>query len=107
MPESSTNTNHEIPFNPNRDRVLARLWDIANLEPERTRNSMSAQIKALSMIVAIEGLIPDRRAVSAQKQPAQPQDRSSFYTAEYLRNQQNGRSVESQPPAVQRETAGS
>jgi hypothetical protein len=52
-----------------RERVLARLWDIANLDPEMTRNSMSAQIKALSMIVAIEGLIPsgtnDRRVGSA------------------------------------------
>ena len=42
-----------------RERVLARLWEIADLDPEMTRNSASAQIKALSMIVAIEGLIPD------------------------------------------------
>ena len=33
-----------------------------------TRNGMSAQVKALSMIIAIEGLIPDRRAVSAPEQ---------------------------------------
>ena len=49
-----------------REQVLARLWQIANLSPEATRNSASAQMKALSMIVAIEGLIPsgshDRRA---------------------------------------------
>ena len=50
-------------FNVGRDKVLARLWEIANLAPEMTRNSMSSQVKALSMIVAIEGLIPDRRAV--------------------------------------------
>jgi hypothetical protein len=53
-----------------REQVLARLWQIANLSPEATRNSASAQMKALSMIVAIEGLIPsgsnDRRASSAQ-----------------------------------------
>jgi hypothetical protein len=59
-----------------RERVLARLWDIANLGPEMTRNSMSAQIKALSMIVAIEGLIPsgtnNRRAASTQSKPAPP-----------------------------------
>ncbi len=45
-------------LNLSRERVLARLWEIANLDPEMTRNSASAQIKALSMIVAIEGLIP-------------------------------------------------
>jgi hypothetical protein len=37
-----------------------------------TRNSASAQIKALSMIIAIDGLIPDRRAVSAQNKSAPP-----------------------------------
>jgi hypothetical protein len=45
-------------LNLGRERVLARLWEIADLDPDMTRNSMSAQIKALSMIVAIEGLIP-------------------------------------------------
>jgi hypothetical protein len=56
--------------NQTREQVLARLWQIANLSPEITRNSASAQMKALSMIVAIEGLIPsgsnDRRPPSAQ-----------------------------------------
>jgi hypothetical protein len=59
-----------------RERVLARLWEIADLDPDMTRNSMSAQMKALSMIVAIEGLIPnrndDRRAGSAQNKSAPP-----------------------------------
>src|ERR1700761_4257465 len=52
-----------------REQVLARLWQIANLSPEETRNSASAQMKALSMIVAIEGLIPgtnNRRPSAAQ-----------------------------------------
>lgn len=52
-------------LNQSREQVLARLWQIANLDPEMTRNSASAQIKALSMIVAIEGLISDRRAGSS------------------------------------------
>jgi hypothetical protein len=43
-----------------REQVLARLWELANLSHEMTRNSISGQIKAMSMIVAIEGLIPDR-----------------------------------------------
>jgi hypothetical protein len=59
-------------LNQSREQVLARLWQIANLDPEMTRNSASAQIKALSMIVAIEGLISDRRAGSSEKKPASP-----------------------------------
>jgi hypothetical protein len=59
--------------NQSRERVLARLWEIADLDPEMTRNSASAQMKALAMIVAIEGVIPDRRAVSAQNKFAGPQ----------------------------------
>jgi hypothetical protein len=93
-------------FNVSRDQVLARLWDIANLEPERTRNSMSAQVKAISMIVAIEGLIPDRRAVSVQNQPAPPPVNPPFYVAEWLRTQQNGENVDPEPsPAPEREEA--
>ncbi len=45
-----------------RERVLDRLWEIANLSAEMTRGSINGQVKALSMIIAIEGLIPDRRA---------------------------------------------
>jgi hypothetical protein len=32
-----------------------------------TRNSMTGQVKAISMIIAMENFIPDRRAASAQK----------------------------------------
>jgi hypothetical protein len=46
--------------NRSREKVLNRLWEIAHLDPEVTRNSAAAQIKALSMIVAIEGLILPR-----------------------------------------------
>jgi hypothetical protein len=89
-------------FHVSRDQVLTRLWDIANMDPERTRSSMSSQVKAISMIVAIEGLIPDRhsarRAGSAQNEPAPPPVPPAFYKAEWLRNQQNGESVDPQPP---------
>ena len=54
-------------LNLGRERVLARLWEIADLDPDMTRNSMSAQMKALSMIVAIEGLIPDRNTRSSRR----------------------------------------
>src|ERR1700677_3279053 len=49
-----------------REQVLNRLWEIANLSPEMTRGSVTGQVKALSMIVAMENFIPDRRAVSAE-----------------------------------------
>jgi hypothetical protein len=97
------------PFNVGRDQVLARLWDIANMEPERTRNSMSSQVKALSMIVAIEGLIPDRHsarpAVSAQNQPASSPVAAQFYKSAWNRNQQDGENVDPQPPLAQEEAA--
>jgi hypothetical protein len=86
-----------------RGQVLARLWEIANLAPEMTRGSASSQVKALSMIVAIEGLIPDRhtdrRAVSAQNQPAPPPVTPPFYVSEWMRTPQDGESVDPQPPA--------
>jgi hypothetical protein len=54
-----------------------------------THGSASAQVKALSMIVAIEGLIPDRRAVSAQNKPAPPPVNPPFYVSEWMRTQQD------------------
>jgi hypothetical protein len=53
-------------LNLSRDQILTRLWELANLSPEATRGIISGQVKALSMIVAIEGLIPGRLS------PAQP-----------------------------------
>jgi hypothetical protein len=87
-------------LNLDRERVLARLWEIADLDPDMTRNSMSAQIKALSMIVAIEGLIPnrndDRRAGSAQNKSAPPPVHPPIDTAAWLREQQ-GKTTGPQP----------
>jgi hypothetical protein len=87
-------------LNLGRERVLARLWEIADLDPDMTRNSMSAQMKALTMIVAIEGLIPDRntnhRAGSAQNKPAPPPVHPPIDTAAWLREQQ-GKTTGSQP----------
>jgi hypothetical protein len=50
-------------LNLDREQVLARLWEIANLSPDMTRGSITGQVKAISMIVAMQNLIPDRRAV--------------------------------------------
>jgi hypothetical protein len=91
-------------FNVSRDQVLTRLWDMANMDPERTRNSLSAQVKAISMIVAIEGLIPDRRAVAAQKQPVPSPDHQGFYKSAWLRAQQEGNSVDPQTPPAPEES---
>ncbi len=56
--------------NLDREQVLARLWEIASLSPEMTRNSITGQVKALTLIIAILGLISDLRAGSAQNKPA-------------------------------------
>ena len=67
-----------------RDRILERLWAIADLGADQTRNNMASQMKALTMIVALEGLMPDRRSAAAQQSvvPAAP---PNIYKAEWLR----------------------
>jgi hypothetical protein len=76
-------------LNLSRDQVLTRLWQLANLSHEVTRGSIAGQIKAISMIVAIEGLIPGRPSPSAT-QPTAPLVKAEIYTAEWLRKQQQG-----------------
>jgi hypothetical protein len=88
-----------------REQVLDRLWELAKLSPEMTRNSITGQVKAISMIVAIEGLIPDRRAGSAENKPAPPLPQADIYRAEWLREQQ-AKTIEPQPePALAQEEA--
>jgi hypothetical protein len=83
-----------------RQQVLDRLWEIANLPAEVTRGSISGQVKAISMIVAIEGLIPDRRAGSKNNQSAPPPSQPDIYPAAWLRRQQ-GETIDPQPgPAL-------
>jgi hypothetical protein len=81
-------------LNLHREQVLARLWEIANLSSEMTRGSITGQVKALSMIIAIEGLIPDRRAASAQSKSA-PAPAPQIYPAAW-RGQQ-ATTIDSQP----------
>ena len=81
-------------LNLGRDQILARLWELANLSPEATRGIIAGQIKALSMIVAIEGLIPsgttnDRRLSPSATQPAAPPVKAHIYSSEWLREQQH------------------
>ncbi len=75
-------------FTASRERVLTRLWEIADMSPEMTRGSITGQVKVLSMIVAIEGLIPDRRAGSVEKQPAPPPAHMPFDIAAWRGNRQ-------------------
>jgi hypothetical protein len=75
-------------LNLDRQRVLDRLWEIAYLSPELTRGSITGQVKALSMIVAIEGLIPDRRAVSSEKKSAPAPAQAQIYASAWRREQQ-------------------
>jgi hypothetical protein len=57
-------------LNPDREQVLKRLWEIANLSPDMTRGSITGQVKAISMIVAMQNFIPDRHGLSAEKKSA-------------------------------------
>ncbi len=57
-------------LNLDREQVLRRLWEIGNLSPEMTRGSITGQVKAISMIVAMENFIPNRLAASSEKKSA-------------------------------------
>jgi hypothetical protein len=89
-----------------REQVLDRLWEIAKLSPEMTRNSITGQVKAISMIVAIEGLIPDRRAGSSENKSAPPLPQADIYRAQWLREQQ-AKTIDPHPdPALAQEEDG-
>jgi hypothetical protein len=75
-------------LNLSRDQVLTRLWELAKLSHEVTRGSIAGQIKALSMIVAIEGLIPGRPSSPSATQPTAPPVEAEIYRAEWLDKQQ-------------------
>jgi hypothetical protein len=87
-------------LNIGRDQILTRLWELATLSHEATRGIIAGQIRALSMIVAIEGLIPDRRFPPPATQPAAPPVKADIYTAEWLRKQQRQAAGEEPRDAV-------
>jgi hypothetical protein len=87
-------------LNIGRDQILTRLWELATLSHEVTRGIIAGQIKALSMIVAIEGLIPDRRSSPSGTQPAAPHITADIYAAEWLRKQQHQATGEDPGDAV-------
>ena len=75
-------------LNFSRDQVLNRLWELATLSHEATRGSIGGQMKALAMIAAIEGLIPDRRLSSPSRNPRPRPSKADIYEAEWLRKQE-------------------
>jgi hypothetical protein len=76
-------------LNLGRDQILARLRELATLSHEATRGIIAGQIKALTMIVAIEGLIPDRRFSPSVTQPAAPPVEPDIYASKWRREQQH------------------
>jgi hypothetical protein len=95
-------------LNPSREQILNRLWELATLSHEATRCTITGQIKALSMIVAIEGLIPDRRPSRSAAQPAAPPAEPDIWSPDWLRERQqqsaseeSGAAAEAQPAAPQ------
>jgi hypothetical protein len=81
-------------LNVGRDQILARLWELAKLSHEVTRGSIAGQVKALAMIVAIEGLNPsatmnDRRLSPSGTHPAVPPVEPHINAPEWRRTQQH------------------
>jgi hypothetical protein len=71
-----------------------------NLGPEITRGSITGQVKALSMIVAMQSLIPDRRAGSLEKKSAPLPSHPGIYAAAWL-GEQERKTIDPQPgPAL-------
>src|SRR5271155_1506937 len=84
-------------LNLDREQVLARLWEIANLSPEMTRGSITGQVKALSIIVAMQNFIPNRLAVSAEKKSAPTHVDAQIYAAAWRRGSQQATNIDPQP----------
>jgi hypothetical protein len=90
--------------NLDREQVLDRLWEIANLSPEMTRGSVTGQVKALSMIIAMQNFIPDRRAVSSEKKSAPALAQPQIYPAAWRRAPEQAATLDPQPsPAPARQ----
>jgi hypothetical protein len=85
-----------------RQKVLDRLWEIAALPAEVTRGSITGQVKAISMIMSIEGLVPDRRAGSSHNQSGPPPSQPQINEDEWLRPQRE-QTIAPQPGPVDEE----
>jgi hypothetical protein len=90
-------------LNLDRERVLDRLWEIADLSPEMTRGSITGQVKALSMIVAMQNFIPDRRSVASEKTSAPAPVHAEIYASAWRRQQTAAIDPQSSPASHQQE----
>ena len=75
-------------LNLGRDQILARLWELASLSHEVTRGSIAGQIKAVTLIIAMEGLLPGRGVSLSQTQPTAPTVEAQIRSAQWLNKQQ-------------------
>ena len=91
-----------------REHVLDRLWEISHLSPETTRGSVTGQVKALSIIVAMENFIPNRHSAAVEKTSA-PAPAPEIYQSAWLRQQkaaaQATRTTCSQPLPLPRKSS--
>jgi hypothetical protein len=91
-------------LNLDREQVLNRLWELANMGPEMTRGSITGQVKALSMIVAMENFIPDRHAAPPETTAPTPPAQPKVYVAAWLaRKQATANEAQPGPVPVQQE----
>ena len=86
-------------LNLDREQVLARLWEIANLSPEMTRGSITGQVKALSMIVAMQNLVPDRPGKSSEKKSSPAPIPAQIYAAAWLNKEEDSTAIPEPEPA--------
>jgi hypothetical protein len=84
-------------LNIGRDQILNRLWELATLSHEATRGTITGQMKAMSMIVAIEGLIPDRRHSPSGTPFAAPSVKADIDPTAWLHEQPH---QQHRPPAA-------
>ncbi len=99
-PVGQTPDGHRL--NLDRERVLDRLWEIADLSPETTRGSVTGQVKALTIIVAMQNLIPDRRTIAAEKKSPIATNPPQIYQSAWLRRQKEA-TINPQPSTAQKE----
>jgi hypothetical protein len=89
-------------LNLGRDRILTRLWELAALSSEATRGTIAGQIKALSMIVAIEGFIP---SATKNDRPLSPSATQPVATPPNAQIDDSGWRPKDQPAAAEQPAA--
>jgi hypothetical protein len=72
-------------LNVGRDKILARLWELASLSPDQTRGNITGQVKALAMFAALGGVFANAPAEQPEEKPAPPPVKAKIYEAAWLR----------------------